>query len=147
MRGQGPSNTNAAGSGDIAQSKALKALQQQAEFSSLQRVGGTYWDAATTFGTAMAEGNPSGKSLQALLNEMVTGITGEETTGDPEGAEVVEEVVEEAAEEVVDEATEETSEEAVEEMTEEAAEEVVDEATEDATEESTTTDADASASN
>jgi arabinogalactan oligomer/maltooligosaccharide transport system substrate-binding protein len=143
MRGQGPSNTNAAGSGDIAQSKALKALQQQAEFSSLQRVGGTYWDAATTFGTAMAEGNPSGKSLQALLNEMVTGITGEETTGDPEGAEVVEE----AAEEVVDEATEETSEEAVEEMTEEAAEEVVDEATEDTTEESTTTDADASTSN
>jgi arabinogalactan oligomer/maltooligosaccharide transport system substrate-binding protein len=151
MRGQGPSNTNAAGSGDIAQSKALKALQQQAEFSSLQRVGGTYWDAATTFGTAMAEGNPSGKSFQALLNEMVTGITGEETTGDPEGAEVVEEVVEEvteeAAEEVVDEATEEASEEAVEETTEEAAEEVVDEATEAATEESTTTDADASASN
>ncbi len=98
LRGQGPSNSNASSSGEVGNSKAIKALQEQAPFSSLQRVGGTYWDAATTFGTAMYEGNPSGKNLQALLNEMVTAITGEESTGDAEGAEVTEAVTEAATE-------------------------------------------------
>ena len=95
MRGQGPSNKNASASGDVAQSKSIKALQQQAEFSSLQRVGGTYWDAAAAFGKEVSEGNPSGKDLQVLLNEMVKGITGEETTGDAPGNDL-EEVVEES---------------------------------------------------
>ncbi|WP_081675819.1 extracellular solute-binding protein [Butyrivibrio sp. AC2005] len=95
MRGQGPSNKNASASGDVAQSKSIKALQQQAEFSNLQRVGGTYWDAAAAFGKEVSEGNPSGKDLQVLLNEMVKGITGEETTGDAPGNDL-EEVVEES---------------------------------------------------
>jgi len=88
LRGQGPSNINASSSGAVAESKAIKALQMQAEYSSLQRVGGTYWDAASTFGTLMIEGNPGGKSLQTLLNEMVTAITGEESTGDLDGEQV-----------------------------------------------------------
>ncbi len=82
MRGQGPSNTNASHMGAVAESKALQALQKQAEFSSLQRVGSTYWGPSGTFGSLMNEGNPSNKDLQGLLNEMVYGITGEETTGD-----------------------------------------------------------------
>lgn len=127
MRGQGPSNTNASSAGAVAESKAIKALQQQAEFSSLQRVGGTYWDYAAAFGTAMAQGNPSGKDLQVLLNEMVTGITGEESTGDKE---VAEEATEEAAEETTEE---ETTEEATEETIE--AETVEEEATEENAEE------------
>ncbi len=86
MRGQGPSNLNASASGDIAQSKAIAALQQQAPYSSLQRVGGTYWDPSSVFGNAMIQGNPTGKNLQVLLNEMVTGITGEESTGDAPAA-------------------------------------------------------------
>ncbi|MBQ7635784.1 MAG: hypothetical protein IJS80_00610, partial [Lachnospiraceae bacterium] len=65
-----------------AESKALQALQKQAEFSSLQRVGSTYWGPSGNFGYLMSEGNPSNKDLQVLLNEMVYGITGEETTGD-----------------------------------------------------------------
>ena len=99
MRGQGPSNLNASKAGAVGESKAIQALQKQAEFSSLQRVGGSYWDPSATFGTIMSEGNPSGKDLQGLLNDMVTGITGEEVTGD----EAVEEVVEEVPEETVTE--------------------------------------------
>jgi arabinogalactan oligomer/maltooligosaccharide transport system substrate-binding protein len=119
MRGQGPSNTNASASGDIAESKAIKALQLQSDYSSLQRVGGTYWDAASSFGNQMVQGNPSGKSLQSLLNEMVTGITGEESTGDAEG-------VEAAAEEAsTEEAAEAASEDA---STDEASEAASDEA-------------------
>ena len=137
MRGQGPSNMNASASGDVSQSKAILALQQQAEFSSLQRVGGTYWDAATTFATAMLEGNPSGKDIQVLLNEMVTGITGEETTGDLEGEESTEETAEEATEEATEEETAEEAAEA-EEAVEEAAEETTEEATEEETTEETT---------
>lgn len=98
MRGQGPSNTNASSSGEVGESKAIKALQEQAPYSSLQRVGGTYWGAATTFGEAMNAGNPSGKSLQVLLNEMVTEITGEESNGSLDESEVVEEAVEAATE-------------------------------------------------
>ncbi len=82
MRGQGPSNTNSSRVGAVAESKALQALQKQAEFSSLQRVGSTYWGPSGSFGYIMSQGNPSGKDLQVLLNEMVYGITGEETTGD-----------------------------------------------------------------
>ena len=106
MRGQGPSNTNASSSGEVGESKAIKALQEQAPYSSLQRVGGTYWGAATTFGEAMSAGNPSGKSLQVLLNEMVTEITGEESNGSLDESEAVEEVVEAST----DAASEETSE-------------------------------------
>ena len=133
MRGQGPSNKNASASGDVAQSKAILALQKQAEFSSLQRVGGTYWDAATTFATELVNGNPSGKDLQVLLNEMVYGITGEETTGDPEGVEPAEEATEETAEEVTEEASEEVTEESTEEVTEEVTEDNTEEVIEEVT--------------
>lgn len=119
MRGQGPSNTNASTAGTVAESKAIKALQQQAEFSSLQRVGGTYWDPASNFGTLMSEGNPSGKDLQILLNEMVTDITGEESTGDKVTEDVSEEQTEEQSEQTTEENIEESTEEQIEETTEE----------------------------
>jgi arabinogalactan oligomer/maltooligosaccharide transport system substrate-binding protein len=139
MRGQGPSNTNASGSGAVAESKAIQALQQQAEYSSLQRVGGTYWDPAANFGTLMSQGNPSGKDVQTLLNEMVTEITGEESTGDlvTEEETPAEEASEEEASEEASE--EEASEEAAEEeATEETAEEATqEEPTEEATSEET----------
>ena len=105
MRGQGPSNINAASSGAVAESKGLKALQQQSEFSSLQRVGSTYWVPADEFGTHMSQGNPEGKDYQILLNVLVSAITGEDSTGDEDVAE------EEATEgEEESEATEETEE-------------------------------------
>ncbi len=134
LRGQGPSNTNASSSGAVAESKAIQALQQQAEFSSLQRVSATYWDPAANFGTLMSQGNPSGKDLQTLLNEMVTEITGEETTGDLVSEEA-EAPAEEATEEAIEEETEETTEEAVEELNEENTEETSEAAEEEIQEE------------
>ena len=87
MRGQGPSNTAASSTGEVAQSKGLQALQKQAEYASLQLVGGTFWDPATNLGTILSEGNPGGKDLQTLLNEMVTAVTGVESSGNKEGEE------------------------------------------------------------
>ena len=124
MRGQGPSNLNASSAGAVAESKAIQALQQQAEFSSLQRVGGTYWTPAADFGSLMSRGNPSGKNLQVLLNEMVSGITGEEI--------IDEETTEEVEEDAIEEESEETAEETVEEAAEETVEEAAEEATQDA---------------
>lgn len=132
MRGQGPSNLNSSKAGAVGESKAIQALQQQAEYSSLQRVGGTYWDPAANFGTLMSEGNPSEKDLQVLLNEMVTGITGEEVTGD----EVVEAVADESTDEASIESSEETTDAASDEASADSSEEMADESALESSEES-----------
>ena len=75
LRGQGPSNTNAANSPEVQASPAIAALLAQSEYSQLQRVGGKFWDPVTEFAGNMARGNPSGASLQAQLDHMVEGIT------------------------------------------------------------------------
>ena len=75
LRGQGPSNSNAAASKEVQSSPAIAALLDQAEFSCLQRIGGNYWDPVIAFTAELLEGNPSGKSYQELLDTMVTGIT------------------------------------------------------------------------
>ena len=75
LRGQGPSNTNAANSPEVQASAAIAALLAQSEYSQLQRVGGKFWDPVTEFAGNMARGNPSGASLQAQLDHMVEGIT------------------------------------------------------------------------
>ena len=75
MRGQGPSNISAAGSPEVQSSQAIAALLAQSEFSQLQRVGGKFWDPVTEFAASMAQGNPSGTSLQTQLDRMVEGIT------------------------------------------------------------------------
>jgi len=74
-RGQGPANSSAAASSEVQDSAAIAALLAQSEFSQLQRVGGNFWDPVTEFATNMAEGNPSGASLQAQLDHMVENIT------------------------------------------------------------------------
>ncbi|MCI8624468.1 MAG: extracellular solute-binding protein [Provencibacterium sp.] len=75
LRGQGPSNTNAANSPEVQGSPAIAALLAQSEFSQLQRVGGKFWDPVAEFAGVMAEGNPSGASLQAQLDRLVEGVT------------------------------------------------------------------------
>lgn len=142
LRGQGPSNINASASGDVAESKAIQALQMQADYSSLQRVGGTFWTPAANFGSLMSQGNPGGKDLQVLLNEMVTEITGEESTGDlvSDDSEATEEVAEETTEEVTDEATDASSESSEEGDMETSDEASIEESTE--TEEITENEAD-----
>lgn len=74
-RGQGPSNINAAENPEVAKSLAIQAVLQQAEYGSLQRIGGNYWTPVCDFGTEIANGNPSGKDLQVLLDNMVEEVT------------------------------------------------------------------------
>ena len=74
MRGQGPSNINAAASDEVQNSPAIAALLAQSEFSCLQRIGGNFWDPVTAFTANILAGNPSGKSLQEQLDTMVEGI-------------------------------------------------------------------------
>lgn len=74
-RGQGPSNSSAAASLEVQQSAAIAALLAQSEFSQLQRVGGNFWAPVEEFAASMAQGNPSGASLQAQLDHMVEGVT------------------------------------------------------------------------
>lgn len=74
LRGQGPSNINAAASKEVQDSPAIAALLEQAEFSCLQRIGGNFWEPVSAFTAEILNGNPSGKSHQELLDTMVTGI-------------------------------------------------------------------------
>ncbi|MCI9332389.1 MAG: extracellular solute-binding protein [Oscillibacter sp.] len=75
LRGQGPSNANAAASPEVQAAPAIAALLAQSEFSQLQRVGGKFWDPVAEFAGNMARGNPSGADLQAQLDHMVEGVT------------------------------------------------------------------------
>ncbi len=74
MRGQGPSNINAAQSPEIEQAQAVQAVLAQSEYSQLQRLGGNYWTPTTEFGTTMASGKAQ-KDLQGMLDRMVKRIT------------------------------------------------------------------------
>ena len=74
VRGQGPANINAANSPEVQSSLAIAALLEQSNYSQLQRVGGKFWDPVTEFATSMAQGNPSGASLQTQLDRMVEGV-------------------------------------------------------------------------
>lgn len=74
-RQQGPANINAANSEDVKNSPAIQAVLAQSQYASLQRIGGNYWDPVQEFGAEMANGNPSGKDLQLILDDMVDEIT------------------------------------------------------------------------
>ena len=75
LRGQGPSNKNAAASKEVQDSPAIAALLEQSEFSCLQRIGGNFWEPVTEFSANMLAGNPSGEGLQEQLDVMVEGVT------------------------------------------------------------------------
>jgi len=74
VRGQGPSNINAAASDVVAADPAIAALAAQAEFAVPQRVGANYWDPASSLGKVITEGG-NGKDAQAIIDEAVSGIT------------------------------------------------------------------------
>lgn len=69
--GEKPANTAVFEKGDIEVTKAVRALQEQSQFSSIQRIGSNYWDAATLFGTVIASENADETQLQTLLDELV----------------------------------------------------------------------------
>lgn len=73
LRGQGPSNTQAAASEEVQSSPAIAALLAQSEFSQLQRVGGNFWQPVTDFTAAMLDGDTD--DLQEKLDTLVEGIS------------------------------------------------------------------------
>lgn len=75
MRRQGPSNIDALASAEVQQEPAIAALNAQAPYADVQRVGSKYWDAAATLGKIIVNGNPEGIELQTLLDHCVAGIT------------------------------------------------------------------------
>lgn len=75
MRGQGPANINAANSPEVQSSPPIAALLEQSNYSQLQRVGGKFWDPVAEFSGSMAQGNPSGASLQAQLDRLAEGVS------------------------------------------------------------------------
>lgn len=78
VTGECPSNVSAAQSAEVQASPAVMALGGQAPYSTRQSIAGTFWTPATIFGTIMASGNPDGRDLQELLDELV------EEAGQPE---------------------------------------------------------------
>ena len=74
MRGQGPSNVNAAASEKVQAAPAIAALAAQSAFSTVQRVGNKYWEPAAALGKILVN-NPDGIELQTLLDNAVAGST------------------------------------------------------------------------
>ena len=75
LRGQGPANVSAANSPEVQSSPAIAALLEQSNYSQLQRVGGKFWEPVAAFSASMAQGNPSGASLQAQLDRLAEGVS------------------------------------------------------------------------
>lgn len=71
VTGECPSNVNAAASDRVQESPAVMALGSQAAYSTRQSIAGTFWTPSAVFGTIMASGNPDGRDLQELLDELV----------------------------------------------------------------------------
>lgn len=78
-RGQGPANATAADTEEVKENVAIKALLEQSEFGSLQRIGGHYWTPVAEFGSQMATGEKgSNLSLQEMMDHLVEKITATE---------------------------------------------------------------------
>ena len=75
LRGQGPSNIEAANSPAVQADPALAALAAQSQYSAVLLVGGNFWAPTETLGAIIAQGNPDGIDLQTLLDTAVAGIT------------------------------------------------------------------------
>lgn len=75
MRGQGPANINASATESVKNDLAIKALIEQSDFGSLQRIGGKYWDPVATFGENMASGKYNASQLQDVMDDLVAKIT------------------------------------------------------------------------
>lgn len=75
LRGQGPSDQQAAASAQVQEAPAIAALLAQSEYSHLQRIGGNFWEPVERFAGNMALGNETGEDLQKQLDQMVEKVT------------------------------------------------------------------------
>lgn len=71
VTGEGPANVEAAQDERVQASPAVQALANQAPYSVRQLISGSFWVPSTVFGTLMASGNPDGRDLQEILDELV----------------------------------------------------------------------------
>ncbi len=76
IRGEGPSNVNAAANEEVLAAPAIAALGEQSEFGYLQNVAEAYWNPTYLFGVTIAAGNQDNADLQVLLDEMTQKIIG-----------------------------------------------------------------------
>lgn len=75
LRGNGPSNINAAASEEVQKNVAIAAFSMQQAWAEVQRVGANFWTPTETFGQILQDGNSDGTDLQTLLDNMVAGVT------------------------------------------------------------------------
>ena len=75
MRGEGPTNVEAAASEAVMAAPAIAALASQAAYADVQRVGGQYWTPAAALGAIIVQGNADGTDVQTLVDNAVAGIT------------------------------------------------------------------------
>ncbi len=75
LRGQGPSNVQAAASEAVQAAPAIAALAAQSPYATAQNVGDNYWAPTEAFGTIIVGGNADGTDLQTLVDNMTIGIT------------------------------------------------------------------------
>lgn len=75
MRGQAPSNTEAANSDEVKKSSAVQTVLKQSENSVLQRIGGNYWGAMSELGEMLVSGSASNTSNQEIIDKVVKEIT------------------------------------------------------------------------
>lgn len=74
-RGQGPANINASENEEVKNDLAIKALLEQSNYGSLQRIGGKYWEPVAAFGVNMAGGKYNESQLQDVMDDLVAKIT------------------------------------------------------------------------
>ena len=75
--GEMPANRDATSDEKLSASPAIAAIIEQSKYSSIQRIGSSFWSPATTFGTIMASGNKENADLQLILDTLVTDISSE----------------------------------------------------------------------
>lgn len=75
LRGEGPSNVEAAASDAVKADPAISALAAQSAYANVQRVGDNYWSNGEALGQIIVNGNPDGIALQTMLDNAVEGIT------------------------------------------------------------------------
>lgn len=69
--GECPANVTAAAAPEILESPAVAALAAQSPYAVKQEIAEPFWNAATVFGTLMTAGNPDGRDLQMILDNLV----------------------------------------------------------------------------
>ena len=74
-RNQGPSNKNAATSGEVKKVAAIQAVIEQSKYGTLQRVGNSFWDACKNYADTILSGGNNGLTEQEIMDALVAGIT------------------------------------------------------------------------